>query len=83
MMQYEAYYGKWDGISKGDPAIGAAGGGLGLFTHANPYVQNISFGLQGCSETLTACTVQLFGNKAREDKLAKDKKQLLDSVSKT
>ena len=81
MMQYEAYYGKWDGIAKGDPTIGSIGGGLGLFTHSNPYVQNLSFGLQGCSETITACTVQLFGNKAREDKLAKDKKQLLESVS--
>jgi len=81
MMQYEAYYGKWDGIAKGDPTIGSIGGGLGLFTHSNPYVQNLSFGLQGCSETLTACTVQLFGNKAREDKLAEDKKQLLNSVS--
>ena len=80
MMQYEAYYGKWDGIAKGDPTIGAIGGGLGLFTHANPYIQNISFGLQGCSETLTACTVQLFGNKARDDKLAEDKRQLLCSV---
>ncbi|MBR1775876.1 hypothetical protein IJ750_02225 [bacterium] len=81
MMQYEAYYGKWDGIAKGDPTIGAIGGGMGLFTHSNPYIQNISFGLQGCSETLTACTVQLFGNKEREDKLEKDKKQLLDSVT--
>ena len=80
MMQYEAYYGKWDGIAKGDPTIGSIGGGLGLFTHSNPYVQNISFGLQGCSETLTACTVQLFGDKEREDKLADDKKQLLASV---
>ena len=81
MMQYEAYYGKWDGIAKGDPTIGSVGGGLGLFTHSNPYVQNISFGLQGCSETLTACTVQLFGDKTREDKLEQDKKQLLDSIT--
>ena len=80
MMQYEAYYGKWDGIAKGDPIIGSIGGGLGLFTHSNPYVQNFSFGLQGCSETLTACTVQLFGNKKREDKLADDKKQLLNQI---
>lgn len=83
MMQYEAYYGKWDGISKGDPIIGSTGGVLGLFTHSNPFVQNISFGLQGCSETLTACTVQLFGDKERADKLAKDKQQLLDSVNKS
>ena len=81
MMQYEAYYGKWDGIAKGDPTIGSVGGGLGLFTHTNPYVQNISFGLQGCSETLTACVVQMFGNKTRDDKLAKDKKLLLSSVT--
>jgi len=80
MMQYEAYYGKWDGIAKGDPTIGSIGGATGLFTHTNPYVQNISFGLQGCSETLTACGVQLFGDKARESQLDKDKKELLESV---
>ncbi len=80
MMQYEAYYGKWDGIAKGDPTIGSIGGGLGLFTHSNPYVQNLSFGLQGCSETLTACGVQLFGDKARESQLDKDKKALLESI---
>lgn len=80
MMQYEAYYGKWDGIAKGDPTIGAIGGGLGLFTSANPYVQNLSFGLQGCSETLTACGVQLFGNTVRENKLNKEKAALVESA---
>jgi len=80
MMQYEAYYGKWDGIAKGDPAIGSIGGGLGLFTHSNPIIQNISFGLQGCSETLTACFVQLFGNNTRETQLDKDKKALIAGI---
>lgn len=80
MMKYEAYYGKWDGIAKGDPTIGSVGGGLGLFTHTNPYLQNISFGLQGCSETLTACGVQMFGNVSRESKLNKEKAALVESV---
>lgn len=80
MMEYEAYYGKWDGIAKGDPTIGSIGGGLGLFTSTNPYVQNLSFGLQGCSETLTACGVQLMGDKVRENALDKDKKELVESV---
>ena len=80
MMQYEAYYGKWDGIAKGDPTIGTIGGGLGLFTSTNPYLQNLSFGLQGCSETLTACAVQLAGNKVRENKLDKEKQALVASV---
>lgn len=80
MMQYEAYYGKWDGIAKGDPTIGAIGGGLGFFTSTNPYVQNISFGLQGCSETLTACGVQLAGNAVRENKLNKEKEALVASA---
>lgn len=77
MMQYEAYYGKWDGIAKGDPTIGSIGGGLGLFTSTNPYIQNISFSLQGCSETLTACGVQLAGNATRENKLNKEKEALI------
>ncbi len=81
MMQYEAYYGKWDGIAKGDPTIGSIGGGLGLFTSTNPYVQNISFGLQGCSETLTACGVQLAGNTVRENKLNKEKEALITSIN--
>lgn len=80
MMEYEAYYGKWDGIAKGDPTIGSIGGGFGLFTSTNPYVQNLSFGLQGCSETLTACGVQLMGDKVRENALDKDKKTLVESV---
>ena len=80
MMEYEAYYGKWDGIAKGDPTIGAVGGGLGLFTSTNPYVQNLSFGLQGCSETLTACGVQLCGDKVRENALEKDRRALVDST---
>jgi hypothetical protein len=80
MMKYEAYYGKWDGIAKGDPTIGSIGGGLGLFTHTNPYLQNISFGLQGCSETLTACGVQLLGDEARKSNLDKEKETLVKSV---
>ena len=80
MMAYEAYEGKWSGISKGDPAIGAIGGGLGLFTHTNPYIQSLSFGLQGCSETITACLYQLTGNKVRNDKLADQKQKLLNSL---
>jgi hypothetical protein len=80
MMKYEAYYGKWDGIAKGDPTIGSIGGGLGLFTHTNPILQNISFGLQGCSETLTACGVQMFGDKVRQNKLEKAKQELVQSA---
>ena len=79
-MAYEAYEGKWSGIAKGDPTIGAVGGGLGLFTHTNPYIQSISFGLQGCSETVTACLYQLAGNKVRNDKLANQKSQLLQNA---
>ena len=79
-MSYEAYEGKWSGIAKGDPTIGAIGGGLGLFTHTNPYIQSISFGLQGCSETVTACLYQLTGNKVRNDKLANQKAQLIQNA---
>jgi hypothetical protein len=80
MMKYEAYYGKWDGIAKGDPTIGSIGGGLGLFTHTNPILQNLSFGLQGCSETLTACGVQLLGDEARKSKLDSEKEDLVKSA---
>ena len=65
MMAYEAYKGKWTGIAQQDPLIGATGGALGLFTHSNPYVQSLCFGLQGCSETLTACYYQVTGAKGR------------------
>ena len=77
MMEYEAYKGKWSGITKGDWSIGAAGGALGLFTHTNPYIQSLSFGLQGCSETLTACCYQLLGNQVRENHIERDKKNLV------
>ena len=80
MMAYEAYKGKWTGISQQDPIIGATGGALGLFTHSNPYVQSLSFGLQGCSETLTACYYQVTGAKDRTDSLAKEKQALLKSI---
>ena len=80
MLEYEAYNGKWNGITKGDWSIGATGGALGLFTHTNPYIQSFSFGLQGCSETLTACGYQLLGNKVRENQIEKDKKQLVTSL---
>ena len=80
MMEYEAYKGKWSGITKGDWSVGAAGGALGLFTHTNPYIQSLSFGLQGCSETLTACCYQLLGNKVRENQIEKDKKNLANSL---
>lgn len=81
MMEYEAYKGKWSGITKGDWTIGAIGGATGLFTHNNPYIQSLSFGLQGCSETLTACAYQLLGNKVRDTQIEKDKKYLINSKS--
>lgn len=80
MMAYEAYKGKWTGIAQQDPLIGATGGALGLFTHANPYVQSLAFGLQGCSETLTACYYQVTGSHDRNSKLSKDKQALVDSA---
>ena len=80
LMAYEAYKGKWAGISGQDPIIGATGGALGLFTHANPYVQSLAFGLQGCSETLTACYYQVTGAHNRKDKLASDKQKLVENA---
>lgn len=80
LMAYEAYKGKWTGIAQQDPLIGATGGALGLFTHANPYVQSLAFGLQGCSETLTACYYQVTGAHDRKDKLASDKQKLIESA---
>ena len=79
MMAYEAYKGKWTGIAQQDPLIGATGGLLGLFTHANPYIQSLAFGLQGCSETLTACYYQVTGAHDRKDKLAAEKLALVES----
>ena len=79
MMAYEAYKGKWTGISQQDPLIGATGGALGLFTHANPYIQSLAFGLQGCSETLTACYYQVTGAKDRKDILAKEKQEFVQN----
>ena len=81
MMAYEAYKGKWTGIAQQDPLIGATGGVLGLFTHANPYVQSLSFGLQGCSETLTACYYQVTGAKDRKDDLLNEKIALVQAVA--
>lgn len=82
MMAYEAYKGKWKGIAQQDPLIGATGGALGLFTHANPYIQSLAFGLQGCSETLTACYYQVTGAHTRKDKLAEDKQKLIENAEK-
>ena len=80
MMAYEAYKGKWTGISRQDPLIGTTGGVLGLFTHVNPYVQSLAFGLQGCSETLTACYYQVTGAKDRKDVLLKEKNKLIQDA---
>ena len=89
MMEYEAYKGKLNGITFGDTengaltgdwTVGSVGGGLGLFTHTNPYIQSMSFGLQGCSETLTACGYQLAGSTIRDNKIDKEKQQLVQTA---
>lgn len=80
MMAYEAYKGKWKGIAQQDPIIGATGGALGLFTHSNPYIQSLCFGLQGCSETLTACYYQVTGAKNRTSDIDKEKEKLIASA---
>jgi len=82
MMAYEAYDGKWEGISKSDPALGVLFGGTGLLTHSNPVLQTAAFTLQGCSETLTACGYQLLGDNVRGHKLDKKKAELAASVQK-
>lgn len=83
MMAYEAYKGKWTGIAQQDPLIGATGGALGLFTHSNPYIQSLAFGLQGCSETLTACYYQVTGANDRKNKLMSDKLKLVENAEKS
>ena len=80
MMAYEAYKGKWRGISLSDPILGILGGGLGLFTHSNPYIQSFAFGVQGCSETITACLYQITGKKVRSDKLSIEKQRLIENL---
>ena len=80
MLAYEAYDGKKDGILISDPALGILGGGFGLFTHSNPYIQAASFGLQGCSETITACVYQIRGANKRQDSLDAEKQALVQSV---
>lgn len=83
MMKYEAYKGKWRGIAVGptsDPAIGFTFGATGLLASANPYVSAAAFSLQGCSETLTACGYQLFGDKSRGSELEKEKQALVESA---
>ncbi len=81
MMAYEAYKGKWAGISKSDPLLGVLFGGTGLLTHSNPLIQSTAFALQGCSETLTACTYQLLGDKYRQNKIEKEKAILLSKLN--
>jgi hypothetical protein len=83
MMKYEAYKGKWRGIAVGptsDPTIGFTFGATGLLASANPYVSAAAFSIQGCSETLTACGYQLFGDKSRGSELEKEKQALVEAV---
>lgn len=83
MMKYEAYEGKYHGILSGptsDPVVGFTLGATGLLTHPNAVTAATAFATQGCSETLTACGYQLLGGKARENKLDKQKAELLKSV---
>lgn len=83
MMKYEAYKGKWRGIAVGptsDPVLGSTFAASGLLFNANPFVSSLFFGLQGCSETLTACAYQLTGDEVRESELDKKKKELVKSV---
>ncbi len=77
MMAYEAYKGKWEGISKSDPALGVLFGGTGLLTHHNPFVQATAFALQGCSETLTACAYQIGGDDYRGREIQNKKEALV------
>lgn len=81
MMSYEAYKGKWEGISKSDPILGVAFGGLGLLTHSNPIIQSAAFATQGSSETITACAYQMLGDDIRGDELADKKEKLVASVN--
>lgn len=83
MMKYEAYKGKWRGIAVGptsDPVLGSTFATSGLLFNANPFVSSLAFGVQGCSETLTACAYQLTGDDVRESVLDKEKKALVASV---
>lgn len=83
MMKYEAYKGKWRGIAVGptsDPILGSTFAMSGLLFNANPYISSATFAVQGCSETLTACGYQIFGNDVRASKLEKEKQELLNSV---
>ncbi len=81
MMEYEAYKGKWEGITTGitgDWTIGSVGGAAGVFTHSNPIIQNTFTTLQGCSETLTASGYQILGNTIRNAELNKQKQELVE-----
>ena len=83
MMEYEAYKGKWEGITTGytgDWTIGTIGGAAGVFTHSNPVIQNTFTTLQGCSETLTASGYQVLGNTLRDVELNKQKRELVESA---
>ena len=85
MMEYEAYKGKWEGITTGitgDWTIGSIGGAAGVFTHSNPIIQNTFTTLQGCSETLTASGYQILGNTIRNAELNKQKQELVESAKK-
>ena len=83
MMEYEAYKGKWKGITTGatgDWTIGSIGGVTGVFMHANPLIQVPATVIQGCSETVTACIYQLLGKTQRDNKLEKEKDALVASI---
>ena len=85
MMEYEAYKGKWEGITTGitgDWTIGTIGGAAGVFTHSNPVIQNSFTTLQGCSETLTASGYQILGNEIRNAELNREKAELVESAKK-
>lgn len=90
MMEYEAYKGKWQGITgiplntspTGDWTIGSVCGTMGAFTHSNPVIQNTFTTLQGCSETVTASAWQIAGNAVRNAELNRQKQELVESAKK-
>ena len=88
MMEYEAYLGKYNGITgiplntsiTGDWTIGSTLGVAGLFTHVDPRIERLFTSLQGCSETLTASGYQIAGNTMRDAELNKQKQELVESA---
>lgn len=79
-MAYEAYSGKLNGILAADPISGAAFGGAGWLTSANPYINSAATATCGCIETITASVEQLTKDGTRKKRIDKDKEKLLNSV---